>query len=327
MASDVNYHESNLVRSMLFGELAGVTSNTVAMATDIADSSFLRLSFTQDSINGPELDTKGALWVKYLHNNYDIDGMSSSFGNLESSNSYDGVTVGLDLAKYNNMQFGIALSYVEGDGDGYGVENDYDMWGATIYGNINNEIYNFMADISYSVGDNELKGNVNGKSLTADRDLSVLSIGTRFERLFKFDNTQLVPYVGLRFMNVNADNYTTYYAGKKAFDNDADNQNIWSIPLGVSLRNETHTDNGWTITPNVNLAYIWNFGDTDSKVNVNSGTGAASFNYDVIDSGSILGSVGLEATYNNLRLGAGYSYQKGNDSDSNKFMVDFNYSF
>ena len=192
MVTDVNYHESNLVRSMLFGELAGVTSNTVAMATDIADSSFLRLSFTQDSINGPELDAKGALWVKYLHNNYDIDGMSSSFGNLESSNSYDGVTVGLDLAKYNNMQFGIALSYVEGDGDGYGVENDYDMWGATIYGNINNEIYNFMADISYSVGDNELKGNVNGKSLTADRDLSVLSIGTRFERLFKFDNTQLV---------------------------------------------------------------------------------------------------------------------------------------
>ena len=319
---------SDLKKALLFGELSGVTSNTVNMASDIAESAFLRLSFTQDSINGPELDTNGALWVKYLHNKYDVDGMSSSFGDLNSSNTYDGVTLGLDSPKFPNGQAGIALSYVNGDGDGYGVDNDYDMWGITAYGNINNEFYNFITDIGYSEGDNDLKGfAVNGKRLKADRDLSVLSIGTRLESMFKISNNQLVPYVGLRYMNVNSDKYTTYYNGQEAFSNDADDLNIWTVPVGLNFRNETRTQNGWTITPNVNVAYICAFGDTDNDVTVNAGSGASSLNYDVIDSGSYLGSVGLEAGYKDFRFGAGYSYQKGNDADSNKFFVDLNYSF
>lgn len=326
-SSSLTFTRADLVRGLLLGEISGVTSNTINMANNMAESAFLRLSFTQDSIQGAALDTNGALWIKYLHNKYDIDGMSSSLGGLSSSNTYDGITIGLDLAKFNNAQTGIALSYVDGDGDGYGVNNEYDMWGATIYGNINNELYNLIGDIGYSVGDNDISGYSHAKHLTTNRDLSVLSIGTRLERLFKIDNSQIVPYVGLRYMNVDADNYTTYYDGKEAFENQVDSQNIWTVPFGVSLRNETITDNGWTITPNINLAYIWAFGDTDNDVTVNAGSGSSVFSYDVIDSGSYLGSVSLEAGYNNFRFGAGYSYQKGREAESNKFFVNFNYSF
>ena len=319
--SDVS---NDLARGLLFGEMSGVTSNTISMANDIAENAFLRLSLTQ----GPSSKTENALWVKYLHNKYEVNGLASSFDKLHSNNTYDGFTVGLDLLTHlDYAKAGFAISYVDGDGDGSGVDNEYDMWGATIYGNITNQVYNLIADINYSVGDNDLSGYSNAKRLSASRDLSVLSVGTRLERMFTVNSTQIIPYAGLRYMNVDADKYTTKYDGKVAFENKADSQNIWTVPVGVNLRNTTMTKNGWTLSPNLNVAYVSAFGDTDNNVTVHAGSGSSVLNYDVIDSGSCLGQVSLEAEYKDLKFGAGYSYQKGSDTQSNKFFVNFDYRF
>lgn len=320
--------ESAAAGMMMFGEASGVTSNAVSIAQDMADTAALRLSFTQDYVTGDEkVDTDGNIWARYVKNKHDVEGMSSSFGSIYSSSDYDGVMIGADFAKVGKAQSGIAFTYGDGDSHGAGVSNDFDMWGITLFGNIKNDDSNIIADIGYSKSSNDLTGSVMGKRLTADRDLDIFSVGVRAEKLYTNDNLQVVPYAGLRFFSVDPDSYTTYYNGQKAFSYDADRQNLWTLPVGVSLRHETTTNNGWKLTPQVDVSYIWAFGDTDNDMDVTLLGGRSHLNYTVMDSGSWLGTVAFEATKADWTCGLGYSYQKGSDMQSDKWFVNVEYSF
>lgn len=319
---------SGLAAMAMIGEAAGVTSNTIDVAGDMADNSVLRLSFTQDDITGePKVNEDGAIWAKYIHNKHDLDGMASSFGSVDSSSDFDGATIGVDFAKKGKVQSGIAFSYGSGDSHGMGINNDFDMWGVSLYGNVKNDDTNVIADIGFSESDNELTGNAMGKDIKADRDVSVFTVGVRAEKLYTNGSTQIVPYTGLRYYNVDPDSYTAYYDGQKFGEYDADRQNIWTLPVGVSLRNETVTENGWRLTPKVDVAYIWAFGDTDNSFDLNNGSGVDTLDYTVMDSGSWLGSVGFEAGKDDWAFGVGYSYQKGSHEEANKWFVNVEYSF
>lgn len=319
---------SGLAAMAMIGEAAGVTSNTIDVAGDMADNSVLRLSFTQDNITGePKVNEDGAIWAKYIHNKHDLDGMASSFGSVDSSSDFDGATIGVDFAKKGKVQSGIAFSYGSGDSHGMGINNDFDMWGVSLYGNVKNDDTNVIADIGFSESDNELTGTAMGKDIKADRDVSVFTVGVRAEKLYTNGSTQIVPYTGLRYYNVDPDSYTAYYDGQKFGEYDADRQNIWTLPVGVSLRNETVTESGWRLTPKVDVAYIWAFGDTDNSFDLNTGSGVDTLDYTVMDSGSWLGSVGFEAGKDNWAFGVGYSYQKGSHEEANKWFVNVEYSF
>lgn len=318
----------DLAAMAMIGEAAGVTSNTIDIAGDMADNSVLRLSFTQDNITGePKVNEDGAIWAKYIHNKHDLDGMASSFGSVDSSSDFDGATIGVDFAKKGKVQSGIAFSYGSGDSHGMGINNDFDMWGVSLYGNVKNDDTNVIADIGFSESDNELTGNAMGKDIKADRDISVFTVGVRAEKLYTNGSTQIVPYTGLRYYNVDPDSYTAYYDGQKFGEYDADRQNIWTLPVGVSLRNETVTESGWRLTPKVDVAYIWAFGDTDNSFDLNTGSGVDTLDYTVMDSGSWLGSVGFEAGKDDWAFGVGYSYQKGSHEEANKWFVNVEYSF
>lgn len=312
----------------MIGEAAGVSSNTISVAGDMADNSVLRLSFTQDDITGePTVNEDGAVWAKYIHNKHDLDGMASSFGSIDSSSDFDGATIGVDFAKKGKVQSGIAFSYGDGDSHGMGINNDFDMWGVTLYGNVKNDDSNVIADVGFSESDNELTGKAMGKDIKADRDVSVFTVGVRAEKLYTEGSTQIVPYTGLRYYSVDPDSYTAYYDGAKFGEYDADRQNIWTLPVGVSLRNETVTESGWKIVPQANVAYIWAFGDTDNSFDLNTGSGVSTLDYTVMDSGSWLGSLGIEAGKDDWNFGLGYSYQKGSHAEANKWFVNVEYSF
>lgn len=318
----------DLAAMAMIGEAAGVTSNTIDVAGDMADNSVLRLSFTQDNITGEQkVNEDGAIWAKYIHNKHDLDGMASSFGSVDSSSDFDGATIGVDFAKKGKVQSGIAFSYGSGDSHGMGINNDFDMWGVSLYGNVKNDDTNVIADIGFSESDNELTGTAMGKDIKADRDVSVFTVGVRAEKLYTNGSTQIVPYTGLRYYNVDPDSYTAYYDGQKFGEYDADRQNIWTLPVGVSLRNETVTESGWRLTPKVDVAYIWAFGDTDNSFDLNTGSGVDTLDYTVMDSGSWLGSVGFEAGKDDWAFGVGYSYQKGSHEEANKWFVNVEYSF
>lgn len=320
--------EQGLYTGMMVGEDSGVTSNAISMAQDFADNAVLRLSFTQDNLSDETVGEKGgAIWAKYLHNSHDLDDMGSSFGPISADNDYDGIMVGADFARKGNFQSGIAFAYGDGDGSGRVTKNDFDMWGVSLYGNVKNGDTNIIGDIGFSQSSNDIESNLWGQAYNADRDLDIFTMGIRAEKLYRNGDTQIVPYTGLRYMRVNPDDYSTTYNGKKAFDYDTDNMNIWTLPIGVSLRNETVTESGWNITPRLDLAYIWAFGDTDNDLTVNAGSGYDTLNYTVMDSGSFLGSIGVDFSNGDWTYGLGYSYQKGSHAENNRWFVNIDYNF
>lgn len=327
-----NHKDSNAAfrRGMMIGEDAAVTGNTVSIARDMADNVMQRLSFTDDYVQDKGwVNNDGGIWAKYIHRKYETDSMGSSMVGIHSSTDYDGAIVGVDFKKDGKFQSGIAFHYGSGDGDGVISHNDYDAWGFTLYGSLKDEEAgtNLMADIGYVTSDNDIDGTVAGKSLSADRDVDAWTIGLRGEKEYVFGQNQLVPYVGLRYMSVNPARYTAYYNGKAAFDYDADNQNLWLLPIGVSFRNETVTDGGWRITPKLDLSYIWAFGDTDTDMTVNAGTYSTALYYDVMDDNSWLASLGVEATKDVWSFGVGYGYQKGDDTKNKTWFVNASYAF
>lgn len=318
-------------RGMMIGEDAAVTGNTVSIARDMADNVMQRLSFTDDYVqdNG-WVNNDGGIWAKYIHRKYETDNMGSSFGGIHSSTDYDGAIVGVDFAKHGNFQSGVAFHYGSGDGNGLISRNDYDAWGFTLYGSLKDEEAgtNLMADIGYVTSDNDIDGTVENHRLSADRDVDAWTIGLRGEKEYVFGQNQLVPYVGLRYMSVNPARYSVSVDGKSTFGMDADNQNLWLLPIGVSFRNETVTDGGWRITPKLNLSYIWAFGDTDTDVDVNFVDGVSSgLYYDVMDDNSWLASLGVEATKDVWSFGVGYGYQKGDDTKNKTWFVNASYAF
>lgn len=317
-------------RGVMIGEDAAVTGNTVSIARDMADNVMQRLSFTDDYVQDAGwVNNDGGIWAKYIHRKYETDGMGSSFGGIHSSTDYDGAIVGVDFQKSGKFQSGIAFHYGSGDGDGVISHNDYDAWGFTLYGSMKDEEAhtNLMADIGYVTSDNDIDGTVAGKHMSADRDVDAWTIGLRGEKEYVFGQNQLVPYVGLRYMSVNPARYSVYYDGQKAFNADADNQNLWLLPIGVSFRNETKTDAGWRITPKLDLSYIWAFGDTDTDMTIDMGGVGSGLYYDVMDDNSWLASLGVEASKDVWSFGVGYGYQKGDDTKNKTWYVNASYAF
>ena len=315
---------------MMIGEDSAVTGNTVSVARDVADEVAQHLSFTEDFIQDHDsIYGDDNIWAKYIHNKFETDGMSSSFGGITADNDYNGVIVGYDFNQSGKLQSGVAIHYGHGDGTGSFSRNDYDAWGVSLYGALKDEEAgtNLMADIGYTKTSNDITGTIAGKDLTADRDLTAWTIGVRGEKEFVSGRNQIVPYVGLRYMNIDPSSYTSYYNGKKAFEYDADKQDIWMVPLGVSFRNETKTGSGWRITPKLDVAYIWSFGDTDNSVDVNMAGASAPLYYTVMDDGSWLASLGVDASHGAWTFGAGYAYQKGDDTKNNKWYVNAGFAF
>lgn len=326
-AASVTTAENGAASIMMLGEASGVTSNTAAISRDIADSAALRLSFTQDRVTGDnKIDADGNVWAKYVRNKHDVDGMGSSFGRIDSSSDFDGVIIGADFAKKGKAQSAVAFTYGSGNSHGGGSSNDFDMWGITLFGSIKNDDSNVIADIGFAKSSNELSGTAFGKRLTADRDITVFSAGVRAEKLYTEGSTQIVPYAGLRYMSIDPSSYVSYYDGQKAFDYDPERQNVWTLPVGVSLRHESVTG-GWRLTPQADLSYVWAFGDTDNAMDVTLAGHSSRLDYTIMDSGSWLGSVALEAAKGDWSCGLGYSYQKGSHAESNKWFVNVEYSF
>lgn len=317
-------------KGMLFGEDAAVTGNTVSIARAVADNVTQRLSFTDDYVQEQGwANQDGGVWAKYMHRKYETDGMGSSMGSIRSGTDYDGVLIGMDFAERGKFRSGAAIHYGSGEGSGLISRNDYDAWGITLYGSLKDEEAgtNLLADIGWMTGSNHIDGIVNGTRMSADRDVDVWTVGLRGEKEFVSGRNQIVPYAGLRYMSVNPGSYTTYYGGKEAFHNDAENQDLWLLPIGVSFRNETATSSGWKITLKLDLSYIWAFGDTDTDMTVNAGNASSTLYYDVMDDSSWLATLGVEAEKDAWTFGINYGYQKGDDTRTRTWYVTAGYSF
>lgn len=302
------------------GELAGVNHGTYSMSNQMTDAVADHLSIATHGEQDKDI------WAHYIHNKEDIDGMN--LGGIDGSYEaqYNGIVIGSDLYKNGKTTAGIALSYADGNINGSNsvssTKNDAEYYGASLYGRIDNGNSAILGDISYMHSDNDITQTNMGQEITASADADAFSIGIRAEQAYEAGAGKFVPYAGIRYMHLGAGNYDN----SLGMDYDADDQNLWLLPVGVTYSAEVQSGD-WTVKPIAEVGYVWTMGDRDTDQTVSLNGAADTFGFETADSGSFIGRLGIEAEKADVTYGLSYEYQKGDTVKANKWMANLTFSF
>lgn len=263
----------------------------------------------------------GGIWAQYIHNKDKVDNM----GGVSYDGQYNGVIIGGDFADRGKYSSGIAFSYGSGDSTGSASKNEFDFWGLSYYGGIQNGDTNLIFDVGYSKTSSDVKG-----VIKAEPDTQVISMGIKGEKVISNGHgTSYVPYAGLRYMNIDTDSYNGSIDGKTAAHYSTDKADLWLLPVGISISHESVTAGGWKVRPTADIAYVWTLGDKNTAMEITvPGVNATDrLGYDIMDSGFFVGKLGLEAEKGDWTYGLGYACQKGSHAQNSKFMLNVTYSF
>ncbi len=302
------------------GELAGVSRGTYSISNIMTDAVSKHLSLA----NHAEADKD--IWAHYIHSKEEVRDMEMGGMSGSYDMKYNGIVVGGDFYNKGKATAGVALSYAKGDVDSIGnsvtTKNDAEYYGLSLYGRINNGDSSVLGDISYLHGKNDITQNNSGTKITASPKSDAFSMGVKAEKAYDMGAGKLVPYAGLRYLHLGVGDYSN----SLGMHYNADDQNMWLLPVGVTYSYETKAGD-WTIRPLVEAGYVWTAGDRDTKQTVSLNGASDGFGFNVADSGSFVGRFALEAEKANIAFGLGYEYQKGDSVKANRLMANVRFSF
>lgn len=253
-----------------------------------------------------------------------VTGNQLKFGDssdaLETKTKLAGVAVGGEYTM-GDMTFG-ALGHfgsgdVKGQGRNSGVKNDVDYYGFQAYAAKRINQFNVVGQLGYVMTKNDITHDV-GQSTKVDAD--VFTMGVRGEMNYAINDTwNAVPYVGLNWLRVSTDAYTT----NKGIRVDSTDQDLINMPIGVAISGDCSNVAGWTVRPVVDVAYVHTFGDTDLDATSHVGEAAMGTTLDVWSENVGRFSVGAEARNGNMGFGFKLGGAKG-DGGHEEFFGQLN---
>ena len=270
------------------GYAAGAMAMAFNEATQAADSIEGRLSMKAEAFNADGSMKEGGvgtgLWVDVLGAWTNADSYSAT-GNSEigyDADSY-GFIMGFDhKLKDKNVILGGAFSYTDGNltssGDLLETKNSFKTFGLHAYGAWKpSERTNLVGTLSYLRSSSEaaqkLPTGAGFGSASADIDTDLFVAGLRGELLFTAGKAQIVPHAGVRMIVGSTGDYDTKLDGRKAYGNDADTTTTFQVPIGVAVRTDIDTKDGWRVRPVADLTVIPQFGDTEQDTAVTGTSG------------------------------------------------------
>lgn len=301
------------------GELASVNHGTYSMSNVMTDA-------VADHVKDDK-NTGDNIWARYIHNKEDINGISLGGMKADYDATFNGIIVGSDFAKTEKSTTGVSFAYAEGDikGNTFAsrTENDADYYGLSVYHQIkNNDGSSVLGDISYMHSSNDVTQYNSGETITASPDADAFSIGVRAQKDVKVGKGTLSPYAGIRYMHLGTGDYTN----SLGMNYDVEDQNLWLLPVGVSYSTEIKY-NDWTVKPMAEVGYMWTMGDRQTDQIVSLYGTADSFGFDVADSSSFFGKLGITAESDKMAYGIAYQYQKGDTVDANQWIANVEFKF
>ena len=253
-----------------------------------------------------------------------VTGNQLKFGDssdaLETKTKLAGVAVGGEYTM-GDMTFG-ALGHfgsgdVKGQGRNSGVKNDVDYYGFQAYAAKRINQFNVVGQLGYVMTKNDITHDV-GQSTKVDAD--VFTMGVRGEMNYAINDTwNAVPYVGLNWLRVSTDAYTT----NKGIRVDSTDQDLINMPIGVAITGDCSNVAGWRVRPVVDVAYVHTFGDTDLDATSHVGEAAMGTTLDVWSENVGRFSVGAEARNGNMGFGFKLGGAKG-DGGHEEFFGQLN---
>ena len=277
-------------------------------------------------------NTQGAaLWLAPVYKTSSSDGFDAQGVEYGVDVDLYGVALGADYTLANGLTFGamfnVGSGEVDGDEAGSSVSNDFDYYGFGAYAGYTLGQFSVVGDISYTVADNEVEASTAFDRLGAQMDSTNLSVGITGKYELSFNGVNVTPHVGLRFSNIDLDDYTI--DGEEVVASaDSDKLNLFSIPVGVTIAKEFKGES-WTVAPSFDLTLTGQFGDDEFEGSV-SWAGVSNLNTDttteVIDNFTYGATLGVEAqSVGGIALGINVGYTGSSNVD--EFGVNANARF
>ena len=296
---------------------AGVQTAAIDSASLGIDAANKRASIINDQHEG------GVLFAEASGRRTEMGG-SADFGAIKSE--LGGVVVGGEYTT-GDWTFGalanVGTGSVKGEGDNAGVDNDVDYYGAQIYTGKRFGQFNVVGQVGYLATSNEISHSTVALN-KADVDADVITVGVRGEMRFDVtENTRMVPYIGLNYLRVGTDGYTTSQ-GVQVGDVD---QNLFTLPVGVKYAGDMETTSGWMWTPSVDVAYVAAFGDRDVEATTHVGA-VGQTTMDVWAESVVRTTIGVKAQKDNFGFGVEAGGAFGSDDTQGLFgQVRVDYRF
>ena len=277
-------------------------------------------------------NTQGAaLWLAPVYKTSDSDGFDAQGVDYGVNVDLYGVALGADYTLANGISFGAMFNVGSGEVDGEGaaspVSNDFDYYGFGAYAGYTMGQFSVVGDISYTVADNEVEASTSVDHIGAQMDSTNLSVGVTGKYELSFNGVNVTPHVGLRYSNIDLDDYTI--DGNDVIASaDSDKLNLFSIPVGVTIAKEFKGES-WTVAPSFDLTLTGQFGDDELDGSV-SWAGVSNLTTDttteVFDNFTYGATLGVEAqSVGGVALGINVGYTGSSNVD--EFGVNANARF
>ena len=216
---------------------AGAQQAAVAAVTTMADAMFGRVGAVgveAASISATGSQANGGVWLTPMYKSVDSDGFNAEGASYGADVDLSGVAFGTDTVN-GNMRFGAVFNIgsgdAEGKGNGNGLKDEFDYYGFGIYSAMGFGNFALVGDASMTVISHE----VEGLGLRGKADTTAVTMGVTGQYTVATPVVDVTPHLGARFIRLNTDSYDLISANGVEGTTDFDVQNVFSVPLGVTL--------------------------------------------------------------------------------------------
>ena len=309
---------------------AGAQQAAVASVTTMADAMFGRVGAVgveAASISATGSQANGGVWLTPMYKSMDSDGFNAEGASYGSDVDLGGVAFGADTVN-GNMRFGAVFNIGSGDsegkGQGNGLKDEFDYYGFGIYSAMGFGNLALVGDASMTV----ISHDVDGLGLRGKADTTAVTMGITGQYTVATPTVDVTPHLGARFIRLNTDSYDLVGADGAIATTDFDVQNVFSVPLGVTL-SKGFVTGGWTLAPSADLTVTFNAGDTEAK-STTTFSGIAhgiNMNTEVLDEVQYGVTLGLGAQYGAFGTSFGINYTGSSNTDSFGVNAQARYMF
>ncbi|WP_027939957.1 autotransporter outer membrane beta-barrel domain-containing protein [Anaerobiospirillum succiniciproducens] len=308
---------------------AGAQQAAVVSVTTMADAMFGRVGAVgveAASIAATGSQANGGVWLTPMYKSMDSDGFNAQGASYGSDVDAAGVAFGADTVN-GNMRFGAVFNIgsgdAEGKGNGNGLKDEFDYYGFGIYSAMGFGNFALVGDASMTV----VSHDVEGFGLRGKADTTAVTMGITGQYSIATPVVDVTPHLGARFIRLNTDSYDLISADGLLATTDFDVQNVFSVPLGVTL-SKAFVAGGWSLAPSADLTLTFNSGDTEAKSTTTfTGAHAIGLNTEVLDEVQYGLTVGLGAQYGAFGTSFGINYTGSENTDSFGVNAQCRYMF
>ena len=308
---------------------AGAQQAAVLSVTTMADAMFGRVGAVgveAASIAATGSQANGGVWLTPMYKSMDSDGFNAQGASYGSDVDLSGVAFGTDTVN-GNMRFGAVFNIGSGDAEGKvngnGLKDEFDYYGFGIYSAMGFGNSALVGDASMTV----ISHDVEGHGLNGEADTTAVTMGLTGQYTVATPAVDVTPHLGARFIRLNTESYDLVGADGIVATTDFDVQNVFSIPLGVTL-SKGFVAGGWTLAPSADLSITFNTGDTEAKSTTTfTGVKAINLNTEVLDEVQYGVTLGLGAQYGAFGTSFGINYTGSSNTDSFGVNAQARYMF